>query len=1043
LKMGNQQSGFQVGGKEGYHVLRVQENSPGQRAGLETFFDFIVAVGNQRLDKDNDSLREILKQHVERPLEITVYNSKTQTIRQTQITPSESWGGQGLLGVSIRFCSFEGASQNVWHVLDVQQNSPAAIAGLRSNSDYILGSDSVLNNADDLFSLVEANEGKPLKLYVYNVETDAVREVTLIPNVAWGGVGSLGCDIGYGYLHRIPMFVDRSKSVNNSQQIPVDKSPLLSENVGAAMSTSPNAEIPVKKMLPTATPTANATTPPPPGFVTQNTALIQNSATENSNAELSFAQVGQSTKGIFVDNQSLDTVDLQATSRPVNESEISMPVSVESNFPSQVYQDLPSSTVSTYNSNILPMISQQPIATALPNPSIPYGGFTMPYGFSGQAQVNQPPVSSVPVGSYSLQSEGVPSFQPVNFSNPNANVGPLYCMYPPPSNFISPPTMFYPVSSSTVTQPTAMYDFFRFSSGIYTFWFSCSITLCAPPAGFICRSIFPTFYKSWILINDFAMALRSVWSLMLFSVCVSDPATMSNIEIESVDCNKCTYLLTRTNEQFNNYCLQNIIRLIEQYFKENNLTRSLEMLQEETNITLNTVDSIDTFTSDILCGRWDTVLRVIQPLRLPAKKLVDLYEQVIVEMIELRELGTARLMLRQTEPMIYMKRVDPERHSKLEHLLTISFFDPRDAYEQGTNKEIRRQAIATDLSNEVIVVPPSRLMALLGQALKWQQHQGLLPAGTKIDLFRGKTAMQQQEDERYPTQIHVTIHHLEFVVQQLQANEKFSSQVFPECAMFSPDGQYLVSGTVDGFIEIWNFLTGKLRKDLKYQSQVWKVSLGQCIRRLEKAHQAGVTSVQFSRDSSQVLSSSYDYTIKIHGIRSGKLLKELRGHTSFVNCAIFSFDAHHIISCSSDGLIKFWNTRSTECINNIRRMGGVLPDNVSITSLALMPRNPEHILVCTKSPSIFIINMQGQTVRSYSSGKREGGEFVCSCISPRGEWIYCLGSDHLLYAFSTSTGNLERTMQAHDKDVIGICHHPHQNFVATYAEDGLLQIWKP
>ena len=33
------------------------------------------------------------------------------------ITPSNLWGGQGLLGVSIRFCSFDGAAENVWHVL--------------------------------------------------------------------------------------------------------------------------------------------------------------------------------------------------------------------------------------------------------------------------------------------------------------------------------------------------------------------------------------------------------------------------------------------------------------------------------------------------------------------------------------------------------------------------------------------------------------------------------------------------------------------------------------------------------------------------------------------------------------------------------------------------------------------------------------------------------------------------------------------------------------------------------------------------------------
>ena len=51
----------------------------------------------------------------------------------------------------------------------------------------------------------------PLKLYVYNIEVDSVREVTLTPNSSWGGEGCLGCNIGYGYLHRIPVSIDRSK----------------------------------------------------------------------------------------------------------------------------------------------------------------------------------------------------------------------------------------------------------------------------------------------------------------------------------------------------------------------------------------------------------------------------------------------------------------------------------------------------------------------------------------------------------------------------------------------------------------------------------------------------------------------------------------------------------------------------------------------------------------------------------------------------------------------------------------------------------------
>nr|XP_020452069.1 Golgi reassembly-stacking protein 2 [Monopterus albus] len=183
---------------------RVQENSPGHRAGLEPFFDFIISVCDTRLNKDNDTLKELLKMNVERPVKILLYSSKTLAIRETTVIPSKMWGGQGLLGVSIRFCSFEGTNENVWHVLEVEPNSPADLAGLRAHADYIIGADTVMNESEDLFSLVEAHEGKELKLYVYNTDTDNCREVVITPNCNWGGEGSLGCGIGYGYLHRIP-----------------------------------------------------------------------------------------------------------------------------------------------------------------------------------------------------------------------------------------------------------------------------------------------------------------------------------------------------------------------------------------------------------------------------------------------------------------------------------------------------------------------------------------------------------------------------------------------------------------------------------------------------------------------------------------------------------------------------------------------------------------------------------------------------------------------------------------------------------------------
>lgn len=247
-------------------------------------------------------------------------------------------------------------------------------------------------------------------------------------------------------------------------------------------------------------------------------------------------------------------------------------------------------------------------------------------------------------------------------------------------------------------------------------------------------------------------------------------------------------------------------------------------------------------------------------------------------MIELGEIDTALTVIQECIKGNGLFNEFAERCLRLEYLCKQPRLNAQDLYNNDRlSKDRRRQQLAEKLSSEVGTAPPSRLLHLLTQSLRFQESQGVITPNIRLNIFTGHIPPPEDEIDRLPMNVEKRV--------------RLGQQARVSSARFSSTGQMLAVGSVDGLIEVYDPVLCRVRTDLAYQAE-----------EAFMVHKGAVLALDFSADDELLASGDVTGTIKVWRVSTGKLLRKLENMfvSKSVTCLLFGPDPTHLIAGSED-----------------------------------------------------------------------------------------------------------------------------------------------
>jgi WD40 repeat protein len=205
-----------------------------------------------------------------------------------------------------------------------------------------------------------------------------------------------------------------------------------------------------------------------------------------------------------------------------------------------------------------------------------------------------------------------------------------------------------------------------------------------------------------------------------------------------------------------------------------------------------------------------------------------------------------------------------------------------------------------------------------------------------------------------------------------------------------------------------------------------------------EGHQDAVTNAEASPDSTLLVSSSEDCTVRIWRVKDGKCLYKFVGHKDCVFSAAFFPGGEIVASGSLDRTVKLWSIKDGKCLRTLRG------HNSAVHHLAISPNSSclafaSHIDAESGSGKIWLWSIINKKYTQELQGHWGGVNSVA--FSPDSKLLVTGTEDGFIRVWDIQDTKCLYTLQRHESPVYSALFAPNSSYIASSSFDGTTRIW--